>query len=203
MYFKRISIISFLCFLVAASCQVSGQNTQVLPDSQIVFTDLNRALINPEKVYKLKLKKKRLTEVPAAVFTMFPNLRYLDLSHNALKEIPESLSSVSLEFLNVSHNKLTGLPAAIGTQDSLRRLILNNNDIVSLPAEIGNCKSLVYIDLWNNEMESIPDEIKQIAGNLKVMDLRAILFDIDQQARIRELLPKTKIYFSPGCNCGK
>lgn len=199
----RFGLFNLLVLLFASLSAVS-QDTQILADSQVVYTDLTRALQSPEKVYQLRLKKKKLKQIPSEVFTSFPNLSSLDLSHNLIDSIPASLGNlVNLKYLNLSHNKISLFPAELGSLAQLQKLVVNNNNIEALPSSIGNLQKLEYIDLWSNELGSIPEEIKNISGNLKTLDLRAILFDIDQQKKIRELLPKTRIFFSPGCNCGK
>jgi Leucine-rich repeat (LRR) protein len=201
---NRIAFVFFSCLFFLLVGESHAQNTSILPDSQVVYTDLKRALADPTKVYKLRLKRKKYVTIPPEVFTSFPNLVFLDLSHNSITELPTALGNcVNLVYLNVSYNKLSALPSEIGHLKQLKRFILNNNEIVALPATIGEMKSLEYLDMWSNELGYYPDELKNISGNLKTMDLRAILIDIDQQKRIRELLPSTKIFFSPGCNCGK
>ncbi|MBK8848006.1 MAG: leucine-rich repeat domain-containing protein [Bacteroidetes bacterium] len=63
-------------------------------------------------------------------------------------------------------------------------------------------KELEEIYLWDNEISIIPAEIKNLY-NLKVLELRGILFDEKEQQRVKSLLPECKVYFSPSCNCKK
>ena len=60
--------------------------------------------------------------------------------------------------------------------------------------------NLEELQLCDNEIDYIPDEIHN-CGTLKVLELRGILFTDEAQKRIIELLPYTKVYFSPSCNC--
>lgn len=164
---------SLICFL-AADAQKPG-------DSAYVHTDLVRAMEMPASVYHLKLKRKKYRTVPSEVFSSFPNLETLDLSYNYLTELPSGIRSLT----------------------RLKKLVLNNNELLGLPPQIGELKSLEYLDLWSNELTYFPEEMIGLKDNLKVLDLRGILIDDEVQKRIRNMLPKTKIHFSPGCNCGK
>ena len=47
----------------------------------------------------------------------------------------------------------------------------------------------------------IPDEIGELKETLKVFDLQNIQFNTEEQKRIHELLPKTKVTMPPSCNC--
>ncbi len=165
-----------------------------------VFRSVSAALQQPDSVFILELKGKKLTEIPEGVYKL-PNLLVLDLGRNKIKVLPESISRLqSLEELDLSNNKLTKLPAAIGKLKNLKKLSLNRNVIEELPISIGELSSLEYLELWDNELGTLPDEIKDLE-NLKVLELRGILFSEDQQQHFQELLPKARIYMSPSCNC--
>ena len=106
----------------------------------------------------------------------------------------------NLQRLKANNNKLVEIPATIGKLSLLQKLELNRNVIEKLPEEIGKLNNLEELSLWDNELSDIPDEIKNL-GSLKVLELRGILFTDEQQRRIHELLPYTKLFFSPSCNC--
>uniref|UniRef100_A0A8B9ZFZ3 Leucine-rich repeat protein SHOC-2 n=1 Tax=Anas platyrhynchos TaxID=8839 RepID=A0A8B9ZFZ3_ANAPL len=61
-------------------------------------------------------------------------LRELDISHNAVKEMPES----------------------IGELEYLVHLIANNNDISQLPKSITSLRNLQHLDLSENRLKSLP-----------------------------------------------
>jgi hypothetical protein len=77
---------------------------------------------------------------------------------------------------------------------------LNRNVIESLPASIGEMDSLQVLELWDNEIGTLPEEIRNLK-HLKVLELRGILFSDEQQKHFQELLPHTRIYMSPSCDC--
>ncbi|CAE8622175.1 unnamed protein product, partial [Polarella glacialis] len=63
-------------------------------------------------------------------------LQELNLSHNSLKELPESYDLRRLQKLKVSFNELTKLPTQIGRSTGLQKLRINSNKIRELPASI-------------------------------------------------------------------
>ena len=164
------------------------------------FTNLDSALKTPDEVIRLVLRKNKLKEIPKEIF-QFTNLQYLDLSKNKIKEIPEDIGKLqNLQKLILSRNNIEVLPKEIGMLKNLTELNVNQNDLISIPSQIASLENLVYLDLWSNNLSGLPDEI----GNLKKLrelDLRVILLDDSEQERIKELLPKTTIYFSPSCKC--
>jgi len=191
-----------LFFLFISPFIAAGQDSTVyVPDTGFVYHNLQQALLHPESVYRLDLSRKKLDSVPPEVFS-FPNLKELNLSRNRIEDIPPAIGNlVHLERLDVSNNKLADLPDEIGMLTDLLYLGLNRNIIVKLPPAIGNLKELQVLELWDNELEDLPDEIGNLQ-NLKVVELRGILFSEETQARIDSLIVKTaKLYMSPSCNC--
>jgi Leucine-rich repeat (LRR) protein len=172
-------------------------------DTMTGYTDLNEALKNPDKVVKLTLKKMHYKAFPAEIWK-FPNLQYLDLSKNQITELPDTLGQLkNLQVLHLSKNKIEALPRELGDLQNLVILDINNNELTMLPPQIGKLKKLEYLDLWNNSISIFPDELKDISGNLKVLDLRVILINYDAQDRIRKMLPKTTIYMDAPCHCNQ
>ena len=165
-----------------------------------VFKSLSGALTQPDSVFILELKGKKLNSIPEEVFR-FPNLLVLDLSKNKIKDIPASIGQLSqLEELSLASNKIEKLPVEIGELNNLKVLSLNRNLISELPASIGNMSSLQVLELWDNELSTLPDEIRNLKS-LRVVELRGILFSDEQQRHFRELLPGVRLYMSPACDC--
>lgn len=171
-------------------------------DRAFVYTSIEEAMQNPEKVIKLELKKKKLKQIPQEVFQL-PNLQYLDLSKNKIRELPDEIGQLtSLQYLMLSKNELQELNPKIGNLKNLYFLEINNNELTALPFDIGKLEKLHYLDLWSNEIGRFPDELKNLK-DLKVMDLRVIMIPDNDQKRIQSLLPHTKIHFSPYCKCAQ
>jgi Leucine-rich repeat (LRR) protein len=199
----RKFLISALVILLAAPSYLMAQEevtpVYIRPDHK-VFKSLSAALQQPDSVFILELKGKKLKEIPEGVFKL-PYLKVLDLSRNKIKEIPVAILQLdSLEELDLSNNKLSSLPHDIGSMIHLKKLALNRNTIEELPVSIGSMQSLEVLELWDNEIGTLPDEMKQLL-NLKTLELRGILFSEEDQKHFHELLPNTRIYMSPSCNC--
>ena len=204
-FIKKINALGFVLFILIVS-YTSAAFAQDEPDVNSdwsgykVYTSMAMALQNPDSVFILNLSKKKLSELPQEI-KQLKNLQKLDISKNKLKELPAFIGSLAgLIELDASANNLEKIPAEIGYLKNLKRLNLNRNVIDSLPVEIGQLSNLEYLEMWDNELEYVPDAIKNLR-NLKVLELRGILFEKEEQNNIQNLLPDTKIYFSPPCNC--
>lgn len=166
-----------------------------------VYTNLSTAIKNPEKVYRLSLKKQKLRNIPESVF-LLTNLQELNISRNKIKEIPKKIAQLkNLEKLDASSNKIDTVHAEIGELVNIKELNLSQNFISYLPSSIGNLNKMVLLDLWKNYISVFPPEISNLQKTLKVVDLRVNIIKDDEQEEISNLLPETKIYFSVDCNC--
>jgi Leucine-rich repeat (LRR) protein len=195
----------FLLLLhVSMFFSASGQETEpaenyIRPEKK-VYKSLQAALQQPDSVFILELKGKKLKEFPEDIFKL-PHLVVLDLSKNKIRNIPSRIHELrNLEELDLSSNKISVIPVEVTQLTSLKKLSLNRNIIEFLPPETGKLTQLQYLELWDNEINDLPDEIKELK-NLKILELRGILFSEEQQQRFLELLPNAKVYMSPSCNC--
>ena len=123
-----------------------------------------------------------LTEFPREIFELADTLEILDLSGNALRELPADLPRLHrLRILFCSDNQFTELPAVLGQCPSLRMigfkanqirhvpaaalppalrwLILTDNQIEELPATIGRCTQLQKLMLAGNRLRALPPEL--------------------------------------------
>jgi Leucine-rich repeat (LRR) protein len=199
--FKYIrSTVAVLIFLF-----VSLQSRAQLLDSVVLahedeITNLDSALLNPDKVIKLVLRKKHLKKFPEEIFK-FKNLQYLDLSKNSIKELPDGIDALSqLQYLACSKTGLEHVSRDIGKLKNLRWINLNQNELVLLPPQFGDLENLETADLWSNNLAEFPATLQKLK-KLKVLDLRNILFSDEQHRYIQELLPNTTVYLSPSCKC--
>lgn len=166
-----------------------------------IYTSLEEALKNPEQVYRLNLRKQKLTSIPIEI-GRFTNLQELDISKNKINELPSYIENLpNLQYLDASNNYLTTLPSEIGKCLSLKKLILNRNYIETLPPSMGYLIHLEYLDMWSNSIIEFPESMSLLAETLKELDLRVINMNEERQEAIKALLPKTKIHFSRTCNC--
>jgi Leucine-rich repeat (LRR) protein len=166
-----------------------------------IYYSVESALLNIDRAKVLILRKKKLTFIPPEVF-LLTNLTRLDLSGNKIRLIPDSINQlINLDTLDISGNRLIKISPEIKALTKLKFLDLGKNELDSVPETIGSLKKLEKLDLWDNNISYIPDQISSLDSNLKVLDLRGILFNAKKQARIDSLLPRTKIHMSPPCNC--
>lgn len=90
--------------------------------------------------------------------------RRLDLSHQGLTQIPESLCQLSaLWHLNLLGNRLKSLPQAIGQLTQLEELNLTSNELRALPQSISQLSQLRILRLSRNALESLPKTFGKLA----------------------------------------
>lgn len=156
---------------------------------------------NPEDVYVLKLRYKRLKTIPQEVFS-FVNLRELDLGCNFLDTIPPEIANLKhLEVLDLERNWLHYLPKEIGGLTSLVRLDLNRNPLQALPDEMSAMTNLERLVLWSTGVTELPLTFVALDSTLKLIDLRECYLTEEQMTAICELLPNVKKYWNLSCNC--
>ena len=85
---KYISCIFFFfyCLLPHSYCQLDSLGL----DTTIIYSSLEEALKNPKNVYRLNLKRKKLTEFPKEILEL-TNLWELNLSRNKIYELPKEI----------------------------------------------------------------------------------------------------------------
>ncbi|CAL8352357.1 unnamed protein product [Lota lota] len=107
------------------------------------------------------LSRNRLAEVPAEV-CVFVSLENLNLYHNCLRTLPDSLVNLqALTYLNISRNQLCVLPAVVCSLP-LKVLIACNNKLVSLPEELGQLRHLTELDVSCNEIQVLPSQVGRL-----------------------------------------
>ncbi len=123
-----------------------------------------------------------LTSFPREIFDLADTLEILDLSGNALAELPDDLPRLGkLRIAFFSDNRFTELPEVLGSCPQLsmvgfkanrirtitaqalprrlRWLILTDNEIEALPEEIGHCSQLQKLMLAGNRLQALPGSL--------------------------------------------
>ncbi|XP_028758690.1 receptor-like protein EIX2 [Neltuma alba] len=102
------------------------------------------------------------------------DLQALDLSHNELKDLADSLGHLNnLVHLNLASNLLYGpIPSSLSNLTKLRELILEDNHFDgTISAFLGRFSFLRVLDLCGNHLEgNIPDSLGKLL-NLEILDL--------------------------------
>jgi leucine-rich repeat protein SHOC2 len=190
----------FLSFLYAFFLSLPSYAQEIDLSKEKTFKNLEKALQNPEEVYKLDLSGQKLKVFPEEILQL-KNLRELNLSKNKLKEIPDAIRELKeLSYLNLSKNKLQQISKGICDLKKLNYLDMSQNRIQGFPEEIGQLRNLKKMDMWSNDFSEFPTQLSMLRS-LEVLDLRSIQMSQGEQAKIKTLLPNAKIYFSQPCRC--
>lgn len=145
-------------------------------------------------IKQLKLAE-GLTEFPMEILELADTLEVLDLSGNALSELPQELEKLTkLKIIFASNNLFTHLPEVLGKLPSLemvgfktnkikevseaslptqlRWLILTDNEIEVLPNSLGERSRLRKLALAGNRIKQLPNSMENLV-NLELIRLSA------------------------------
>ena len=198
---KTRVLICFSLILIVRSlyAQIGLYSLEQL-DTIRTYESMEEALINPEEVIKLVLKRKKLTTLPDGIEKL-TNLQYLSLRKNKIDSLDSRIGNFSnLQVLILNENKIKALPDDIGKLSQLKRLQAGENFLTELTPDIGNLKNLEYLDVWSNDLADVPRTFEDLK-NLKEADFRVNAIKQEDQDIIQELVPKAKIHFSYDCKC--
>ena len=152
----------------------------------------------------LDLRHAGLTEFPREIFALADTLEFLDLSSNALRDLPADFDRLhALRTLFCSNCAFTELPAVLGRcarldlvgfkanaiehvpaqalSPNLRWLILSGNRVAVMPETLGRCAHLRKLALAGNRLTALP---QGIAGceRLELIRLSANRFEAIEDA---------------------
>jgi hypothetical protein len=136
-----------------------------------------------------------LTEFPREIFDLADSLQVLNLSGNALSQLPDDLHRLTeLQVLFCSDNQFTELPACIGQcaqlamvgfkanriehvpasalPPKLRWLILTDNCVEQLPEALGDCHLMQKLMLAGNRLRTLPTRLSRLQ-NLELLRVSA------------------------------
>ncbi|XP_075043313.1 leucine-rich repeat and calponin homology domain-containing protein 2 isoform X5 [Mixophyes fleayi] len=163
---------------------LSGRKLRDFPGSGYDLTDTTQA----------DLSKNSFTEIPHDV-CLFAPLETLNLYHNCIKCIPETIKHLQmLTYLNISRNLLSTLPKYLFDLP-LKVLVVSNNKLVSIPEEVGKLRHLMELDVSCNEIQVLPSQVGKL-HSLREINLRRNNLQVLPDAL--SSLPLVKLDFS--CN---
>ncbi|NXO09057.1 TLR21 protein, partial [Oriolus oriolus] len=120
----------------------------------------------------LDLSHNELVAGPSSSCQWPASLRHFNLSHTGLDEVPTPLPA-SLEVLDVSHNHLRAVDISLS---SLKKLFLNQNLLQAVPS-VRNYPMLDTLHLDNNSITELPRDEVKILGRLQDVAVAGNPFD--------------------------
>lgn len=147
-----------------------------LSDTVIADLSKNRFSELPEEVTdfhfleRLQCYHNAIRFIPDSISSL-QCLSYLDLSRNQLAALPRELCQLPIQILLVSNNRLSSLPDDLCKMSNLTELDASCNQISHFPPRMGELKSLQSLVLRNNLLLAVPIEITNL--RLMRLDLRA------------------------------
>ena len=107
------------------------------------------------------------TDLPQLSLYHLRYIRSINLNGNKIKKLPAEFGSlVQLKFLDLSHNMLAEIPGSVSKLKKLKTLNLTGNNFTSLNDELQYLDSLEEINLSGNLLQAIPAPIV-LMRNLK------------------------------------
>jgi Leucine-rich repeat (LRR) protein len=121
----------------------------------------------PASLERLYAAEISLASVPSWIGSL-TRLRTLDLGHNVLSSLPDSMAELqALEILYIHDNRLAELPSWIGSLGSLTYLNIAENGLRELPAVAGLSR-LIELRAMHNRLSDVP----QLPASLRELHLR-------------------------------
>jgi hypothetical protein len=110
-----------------------------------------------------------LTEFPPELFGLADTLEVLDLSGNALSDLPADMGRFKrLRVLFCSANRFQRLPPSLGDCTALSQVGFRGNGLVELPAE-ALPPAIRWLTLTDNAIETLPEALGQRPALQKLM----------------------------------
>jgi Leucine-rich repeat (LRR) protein len=160
-----------------SSRNTSGDAVTIVQDLQILFPDgahtttiSSYLLSNLIQLQSLDLRHNRLASVPESI-SQLTQLETLDLASNQFSSLSDSIFTLTkLRQLYVQSNQLSSLPASIAHLTELRELYVDSNQLSYLPETISRLQKLQYLGASVNQLSFMPESIAQLT-QLRSLDL--------------------------------
>jgi len=150
-------------------CELSLLRVLVLSDNLLI--EIPQEIETLANLRELHLSNCGITagRIAPAVKSLL-HLSTLDLSWNALTELPKEIGQLQLREIYLQHNKLNPFPTSVLGITTLSKLSIADNDFRSVPPEISHLKSLQYLNLSQNRLEGLPKEMGSL-NELQILHL--------------------------------
>ena len=118
---------------------------------------------------QLKLSA-QLTEFPAEIFELSDSLEILDLSGNALTDLPRDFNRLKkLRILFCSNNQFTHLPEVLGQCEHLSMIGFKANQINHIPESAIPTRTLRWFIVTDNALTQVPHALGECSKLQKLM----------------------------------
>jgi Leucine-rich repeat (LRR) protein len=111
-------------------------------------------------VRHLDLSENALSELPANLCQSLPNLEILFLSENLFERVPDVAACGKLRILSLKRNKIARFDEDVLPAASLQWLMLTENRLTALPASFGRLTRLRKLMLTGNQLSALPAEMR-------------------------------------------
>lgn len=155
---------------------------------------------NTKEKPKEKEKRDQARIIKAISQAIESNAARLDLNNRHIRELPDNFEGqkTALKWLSLSHNELKALPDGVCLFVNLSALRLNGNQLSALPQALSSLSSLQVLDLsknkftdWDPTITSIPNltdlnlQCNQI-GSVR-LTLRSPLFHLELRSLVENM----------------
>ncbi|MEH0002952.1 MAG: leucine-rich repeat domain-containing protein [Holosporaceae bacterium] len=123
-----------------------------------VEANLQQRNIRPDEVTHLKFYQCDLTQIPDWVGEKMPNLRELDIRHNKVKKIPETIGHLTkLTNIDADNNAITEIPSFLSNLPKLQFADFASNRLKNISKSSLNLPHLSFLNLADNQIGTLPD----------------------------------------------
>ncbi len=162
---------------IISTLEAAQQTTQPDTVTMLAFSQLDLRNV-PEVVYRflklaeLDLSRNALNELPARLTADIPSLKRLSLLQNAIPDDSVFITpNKHLLALNLQGNKLTRIPPSIRHNRRLESLWMGNNKLADLDTKtLRRLRRLNDLNLYSAGLTTLPRSIKRLK-HVKVLDL--------------------------------
>ncbi|RNA35469.1 leucine-rich repeat-containing 57 isoform X2 [Brachionus plicatilis] len=191
---KKIDLITKKFYLKMGN-ELSRHIEQAKKTGVLQLRDFKLTKVPPElfqiakSIRNLDLSHNRLTIITSNLFTNMENLKTLNISNNKIESISGEIGRcVKLESLDMSHNLLKDIPNSVNQLKNLKKISINNNQLTRIPKELSQLTQLDFVDLSSNKIKEIEDYVENfycIELNLNENKIKSISEKISACPRLK------------------
>jgi len=139
-----------------------------------------------ENLKYLDISRNKLKQLPDFVFEL-SKLIHLNAGYNNISKIENIVNLQNLENVNLFANNIKYFPEILRNQSNLRSVDLSENHISNIPNWIDELINLEDFRISENKLRRLPNSIKNLT-NLKILYAMNNRFSFFQKYRIRKML---------------